>query len=231
MRSPRVRHVRSGGGLSPTEVLHDSFTCRPRRSRSRSPRLHLRARLSAARPRRRSRSSRSRSSGCVVYRNGVAYFERAGHVDEGEVRFKMKQSEVGDFLATLAVMEQGGSSVRAAAFPLDVDDDVRKDDEDKDAKKPPLTEDEKRGPQKVAPLARREGARDRGRLHRVGAGVEAVVPARGAPQAAGRSAVVGHRREPVRRGLEEHPPLARRRSAARVRGAARDGGDSRRGPP
>ena len=30
----------------------------------------------------------------------------------------MKRTEVGDFLATLAVMERGGSSVRAAAFPL-----------------------------------------------------------------------------------------------------------------
>jgi hypothetical protein len=54
----------------------------------------------------------------VVYRNGVAYFERSGHVDKDEVRFKMRQSEVGDFLATLAVMEQGDSSVRSAAFPL-----------------------------------------------------------------------------------------------------------------
>src|SRR5580704_13941899 len=59
----------------------------------------------------------------VVYRNGVAYFERTGRVDDGEVRFKMKRTEVGDFLATLAVMERGGSSVRAAAFPLQVDDD------------------------------------------------------------------------------------------------------------
>src|SRR5580698_9471759 len=55
----------------------------------------------------------------VVYRNGVAYFERGGRVDTGVVRFKMKQTEVGDFLATLAVMENGGSSVRAAAFPLE----------------------------------------------------------------------------------------------------------------
>jgi hypothetical protein len=54
----------------------------------------------------------------VVYRNGVAYFERAGHVEGEDVRFKMRQGEVGDFLATLAVMEQGGSSVRSAAFPL-----------------------------------------------------------------------------------------------------------------
>jgi hypothetical protein len=61
----------------------------------------------------------------VVYRNGVAYFERSGHVEEGEVRFKMKRTELGDFLATLAVMETGGSSVRAAAFPLHVDDENR----------------------------------------------------------------------------------------------------------
>ncbi len=54
----------------------------------------------------------------VIYRNGVGYFERQGHVDEGEVRFRVAQREVGDFLATLAVMERGGSSVRAAAFPL-----------------------------------------------------------------------------------------------------------------
>jgi hypothetical protein len=79
----------------------------------------------------------------VVYRNGVAYFERAGHVDEGEVRFKMRQSEVGDFLATLAVMERGGSSVRAAAFPLKTEDDEA--DLAEGEKPPPKTEDQKKG--------------------------------------------------------------------------------------
>ncbi len=54
----------------------------------------------------------------VVYRNGVGYFERQGHVSENEVRFSVTQREVDDFLATLAVMERGGSSVRSAAFPL-----------------------------------------------------------------------------------------------------------------
>lgn len=54
----------------------------------------------------------------VVYRNGVAYFERAGHVSSDNVEFRVRQREVGDFLATLAVMESGGSSVRSAAFPL-----------------------------------------------------------------------------------------------------------------
>lgn len=59
----------------------------------------------------------------VVYRNGVAYFERGGRVSDDEVRFKMRDSEVGDFLGTLAIMETGGSSVRAASFPIKVDDD------------------------------------------------------------------------------------------------------------
>ena len=54
----------------------------------------------------------------VVYRNGVGYFERQGHVEGEAVNFRVTQSEVGDFLATLAVMEQGGSSVRSAAFPM-----------------------------------------------------------------------------------------------------------------
>ncbi len=77
----------------------------------------------------------------VVYRNGVAYFERAGHVDSDEVRFKMRDTEVGDFLATLAVMEQGGSSVRAAAFPLKQEEEV--DDQGKPVA--PKTEDQKKG--------------------------------------------------------------------------------------
>jgi hypothetical protein len=76
----------------------------------------------------------------VVYRNGVAYFERAGHVDGGEVRFKMKQKELGNFLATLAVMERGGSSVRTGAFPLDLGDENAED-----VPKKEKTEDEKKG--------------------------------------------------------------------------------------
>lgn len=59
----------------------------------------------------------------VVYRNGVGYFERAGSVEADEVTFKMRQRMVGDFLATLAIVERGGSSVRSASFPLDVAED------------------------------------------------------------------------------------------------------------
>ncbi len=59
----------------------------------------------------------------VVYRNGVAYFERGGKVSDDEIRFKMRDSEVGDFLGTLAVMEAGGSSVRSASFPIKIEDE------------------------------------------------------------------------------------------------------------
>jgi Domain of unknown function (DUF4139) len=57
----------------------------------------------------------------VVYRNGVGYFERRGQVSESRVTFRVLQRDVNDFLATLVVMERGGSSVRAAAFPMPED--------------------------------------------------------------------------------------------------------------
>jgi hypothetical protein len=59
----------------------------------------------------------------VVYRNGVGYFERAGRVDADNVTFRVRKNEIGDFLATLAVLERGGSSVRSASFPLAVEKD------------------------------------------------------------------------------------------------------------
>lgn len=59
----------------------------------------------------------------VVYRNGVAYFERQGEVDSEQVHFKLRQENVGDFLATLAVLERGGHSVRAASFPVKMEKD------------------------------------------------------------------------------------------------------------
>jgi hypothetical protein len=59
----------------------------------------------------------------VVYRNGVGYFERAGETSGEQVSFKMRQRMVGDFLATLAIVERGGSSLKAASFPLEVDRD------------------------------------------------------------------------------------------------------------
>lgn len=58
----------------------------------------------------------------VIYRNGVAYFEREGRVDEDEVAFQVQPEQVSDFLATLSVMERGGSSVRSASFPIETED-------------------------------------------------------------------------------------------------------------
>ena len=64
----------------------------------------------------------------VIYRNGVGYFEREGRVDEEDVTFKVRTERVGDFLATLAVIEQGDSSVKSASFPVDVKHDKDEDD-------------------------------------------------------------------------------------------------------
>ncbi|WP_437641511.1 hypothetical protein [Sorangium sp. So ce854] len=64
----------------------------------------------------------------VIYRNGVAYFERRGLIDADQVTFRVRKEKVGDFLATLAVIEAGGSSVRSASFPVEVDEDAGDDD-------------------------------------------------------------------------------------------------------
>lgn len=75
----------------------------------------------------------------VIYRNGVGYFERAGHVEADKVEFRVRGEEVGDFLASLAVIEQGGSSVRAASFPLKVEKDEDADPPDDDEPPAPPT--------------------------------------------------------------------------------------------
>ena len=60
----------------------------------------------------------------VIYRNGVGYFERGGRVDSrSRAVQRCARTRVGDSLATLAVLERGGSSVRSASFPLEVEDD------------------------------------------------------------------------------------------------------------
>ncbi len=55
----------------------------------------------------------------AIYRNGVAYLERSGHVSGSDVRFRMKDSEIGDFLATVAVTDRGGGSVLSTTLPID----------------------------------------------------------------------------------------------------------------
>jgi hypothetical protein len=72
----------------------------------------------------------------VIYRNGVGYFEREGHVDAEHVSFKVRSEKVGDFLATLAVIEKGGSSVRSASFPVEVEKKAEDGGDDDGADEP-----------------------------------------------------------------------------------------------
>jgi hypothetical protein len=144
----------------------------------------------------------------VVYRNGVGYFERAGRVDADEVRFRMRQRMVGDFLATLAIVERGGSSVRAASFPLDIDE--------KDAEPPPEPVESL-----LKPWPRPEPEKDPAEKMR-----EVVLSMDGAKHdlaigyVAGRgcrSSSVGNRAEPIRRGLDAGQVGARGGSATGLR--------------
>lgn len=52
----------------------------------------------------------------VLYRNGVAYFERAGKFEGDELRFGVRQSEVGDFLSSLAAIERTPGGVQSVSF-------------------------------------------------------------------------------------------------------------------
>lgn len=45
----------------------------------------------------------------VIYRNGVGYFERGGRVQSDRVEFRVRNDEVGDFLASLAVLERAAA--------------------------------------------------------------------------------------------------------------------------
>ena len=54
----------------------------------------------------------------VLYRNGVGYFERAGKVEGDKIRFRVRESQVGDFLASLTVVTRDGKPVEFVSFPL-----------------------------------------------------------------------------------------------------------------
>ncbi len=55
----------------------------------------------------------------VLYRNGVAYFERGAMVSAPNVEFHVRESELGDFLASLSILEASGRTVKAAAYPVE----------------------------------------------------------------------------------------------------------------
>ncbi len=54
----------------------------------------------------------------VLYRSGVGYFERAGTFRGESIAFQVKQSEVGDFLASLTAVERGSDGVRSVSFEV-----------------------------------------------------------------------------------------------------------------
>lgn len=54
----------------------------------------------------------------VLYRSGVGFFERAGKFDGQTLQFRVKQSEVGDFLASLTAVEKTHGGVRSVSFEV-----------------------------------------------------------------------------------------------------------------
>lgn len=54
----------------------------------------------------------------VLYRSGVGYFERAGAFEGDALQFRVKQSEVGDFLASLTAVERTQGGVRSVSFDV-----------------------------------------------------------------------------------------------------------------
>ena len=54
----------------------------------------------------------------VLYRSGVGYFERSGKFDGDSIEFRVKQSEVGDFLASLTAVEHSAQGVRSVSFDV-----------------------------------------------------------------------------------------------------------------
>jgi hypothetical protein len=54
----------------------------------------------------------------VLYRSGVGYFERSGKFDGEAIEFQVKPNEVGDFLASLTVVERTRGGVRSVSFDV-----------------------------------------------------------------------------------------------------------------
>jgi hypothetical protein len=52
----------------------------------------------------------------VLYRNGVAYFERTGRFEGSQLRFDVRNSEVGDFLSSLAAIERTPGGIQSVFF-------------------------------------------------------------------------------------------------------------------
>lgn len=55
----------------------------------------------------------------VLYRNGIGYFERQGHVDGELLRLKVRKDQINDLLKTLTVVKREGGQAVSISMPLD----------------------------------------------------------------------------------------------------------------
>ena len=55
----------------------------------------------------------------VLYRNGVGYFERGGHVDGDVLTLRVRKDQVNDLLKSLTVVEKAGGRAVSISMPLD----------------------------------------------------------------------------------------------------------------
>ena len=55
----------------------------------------------------------------VLYRNGIGYFERQGHVDGDVLRIKVRKDQINDLLKTLTVVKRAGGQAVSVSMPLD----------------------------------------------------------------------------------------------------------------
>lgn len=55
----------------------------------------------------------------VLYRNGVAYFERAGVVDGDRLTIKARKDQINDFLKSLTVIDRSSGKTVSVSVPLD----------------------------------------------------------------------------------------------------------------
>ena len=54
-----------------------------------------------------------------LYRNGIGYFEREGHVDGDTLRIKVRKDQVNDLLKSLTVVNRRGGQAVSISMPLD----------------------------------------------------------------------------------------------------------------
>lgn len=55
----------------------------------------------------------------VLYRNGVGYFERVGHVEGNVLRIRVRKDQVNDLLKSLTVVDRRGGRAVSISMPLD----------------------------------------------------------------------------------------------------------------